>query len=105
MMISGRRQPMEESPRRGALAGSALAGESGGGPFTLAAAHALADRVSVVALIASGGPIAPAEMNGMKTRIRVMVWLARHAPTLNTIQVAVMRRELISPARRERSLQ
>jgi pimeloyl-ACP methyl ester carboxylesterase len=83
----------------------ALAGESGGGPFTLAAAHALADRVSVIALIASGGPIAPAEMNGMKARIRVMVWLARHAPVLNTIQVAAMQRELVSPDRRERSLQ
>ena len=82
----------------------ALAGESGGGPFTLAAAHQLADRVSVVVLIASGGPISPAEMNGMKARIRVMVWLARHAPALNTIQVAAMRRELVNPARRERSL-
>jgi pimeloyl-ACP methyl ester carboxylesterase len=61
--------------------------------------------VSVIALIASGGPIAPAEMNGMKSRIRVMVWLARHAPALNTIQLTAMRRQLVSPARRERSLQ
>jgi pimeloyl-ACP methyl ester carboxylesterase len=83
----------------------ALAGESGGGPFTLAAAHALADRVSVAALIASGGPISPAEMNGMKARIRVMVWLARRAPALNAVQIATMRRELVSPARRDRSLQ
>jgi pimeloyl-ACP methyl ester carboxylesterase len=83
----------------------ALAGESGGGPFTLAAGHQLASRVSVVVLIASGGPISPAEMNGMKARIRVMVWLARHAPALNTVQVAAMRREVVSPARRERSLQ
>jgi pimeloyl-ACP methyl ester carboxylesterase len=60
----------------------ALAGESGGGPFTLAAAHRLAGRVRVVVLIASGGPISPAEMKGMKARIRVMVWLARHAPAL-----------------------
>ena len=83
----------------------ALAGESGGSPFTLAAAHALAGRVSVVVLIASGGPIAPAEMHGMKARIRVMVWLARHAPALNMVQVAAMRRELVSPARAERALQ
>jgi pimeloyl-ACP methyl ester carboxylesterase len=83
----------------------ALAGESGGGPFTLAAGHRLAGRVSVVVLIASGGPISPAEMSGMKARIRVMVWLARYAPALNMIQVAAMRRELVSPARRERSLQ
>jgi pimeloyl-ACP methyl ester carboxylesterase len=82
----------------------ALAGESGGGPFTLAAAHQLTGRVSVVALIASGGPIAPAEMAGMKARIRVMSWLARNAPALNAVPVAAMRRELASPARRERSL-
>src|SRR5213079_3306377 len=82
----------------------ALAGESGGGPFTLAAAHQLAGRVSVVALIASGGPIAPAEMTGMKARNRVMYWLARNAPALNAIPVAAMRRELASPARQERSL-
>jgi pimeloyl-ACP methyl ester carboxylesterase len=44
-------------------------------------------------------------MHGMKARIRVMVWLTRHAPALNTVQVAAMRRELVSPARAERSLQ
>ena len=37
----------------------ALAGESGGAPFTLAAARQLAGRVSAVALIAAGGPIGP----------------------------------------------
>ena len=82
----------------------ALAGESGGGPFTVAAAHQLAGRVSVVALIAPGGPITPAEMAGMRARNRVMYWLARNAPALNAIPVAAMRRELASPARRERSL-
>jgi pimeloyl-ACP methyl ester carboxylesterase len=82
----------------------ALAGESGGVPFTLTAAHQLADQVSVVALIASGGPIGPAERAGQKMRNRVMGWLARNAPALNTVQIAAMRRELASPARRERSL-
>lgn len=82
----------------------ALAGESGGAPFTLAAAHQFADRVSVVALIASGGPIGRAERAGQKARNRIMGWLARNAPALNTIQVAAMRRELASPARWERSL-
>jgi pimeloyl-ACP methyl ester carboxylesterase len=49
----------------------ALAGESGGGPFTLAAAHRLADRVSVVALIASaGGPSSRAGRSGQQVRIR-----------------------------------
>ena len=83
----------------------ALAGESGGGPFTLAAARQLAGRVSVVALIAAVGPSGPAERAGMKASIRVMGWIARNAPALNTVQIAAMRRELASPARRERSLQ
>jgi pimeloyl-ACP methyl ester carboxylesterase len=82
----------------------ALAGESGGAPFTLAAAHQLAARVSVVALIAAGGPMGPAERAGMKVSARVMNWLARNAPALNTVRVAAMRRALVSPQRRERSL-
>jgi pimeloyl-ACP methyl ester carboxylesterase len=82
----------------------ALAGESGGGPFTLAAAHQLADRVKVAVLIATGGPITPAEMAGQKPRIRLMYWLARNAPALNSIPIAAMRRELTNPARRERAL-
>jgi pimeloyl-ACP methyl ester carboxylesterase len=83
----------------------ALAGESGGAPFTLAAARQLAARVSVVALIAAGGPAGPADRAGMTARNRVMGWLARYAPALNMVPVAAMRRELASPARRERSLQ
>lgn len=82
----------------------ALAGESGGGPYTLAAAHQLAGRVTVAALIATGGPITPAEMADQKTRIRIMYWLARNAPALNAVPVWMMRRELTNPARRERAL-
>lgn len=82
----------------------ALAGESGGGPFTLAAAHRLAGRVSVIALIASGGPITPAERAGQQARIRFYSWLARNAPALNAVPLTVMRWSLASPARRERSL-
>lgn len=82
----------------------ALAGESGGGPFTLAAAHQLAGRVSAVALIATGGPTSRVERTGIKASIRIMSWLARNAPVLNTFQIASMRRELANPARRERSL-
>lgn len=49
----------------------ALAGESGGGPFTLAAALRLAGRVSVAALIAgAGAPMGPAERAGQQARIR-----------------------------------
>lgn len=43
----------------------ALAAESGGGPYTLAAALGLADRASVVALFAAAGaPLGPAERAG-----------------------------------------
>jgi pimeloyl-ACP methyl ester carboxylesterase len=82
----------------------ALAGESGGGPFTLGAAHRLADRISVIALIASGGPLTAAERAGQQTRIRFYGWLARKAPVLNAVPLTMMRWSLASPARRERSL-
>src|SRR5262249_47262887 len=81
-----------------------LAGESGGGPFTLAAAWKLAGRVSVAALIATGGPFSPAERADMKTDNRVMTWLAMNAPALNSIRIGVMRRTVVSPARRDRAL-
>lgn len=82
----------------------ALAGESGGAPFTLAAAHQFADRVSVVALIAAGGPMGPAERVGMTASARVMNWLARNAPAFNVFRVAAMRRELVDPKNRRRAL-
>ncbi len=83
----------------------ALAGESGGGPFTLAAAHRLVGRVSVVALIASSGRLGSrAERAGQQARIRFYGWLARNAPALNAVPFMVMRWSLASPARRERSL-
>jgi pimeloyl-ACP methyl ester carboxylesterase len=84
----------------------ALAGESGGGPFTLAAARGLAERVSVVALIASAGVArsSRAERAGQQARIRLYSWLARNAPALNTVPLTVMKWSLASPARRERSL-
>jgi pimeloyl-ACP methyl ester carboxylesterase len=90
----------------------ALAGESGGGPFTLAAAHQLPDRVTVVALIAPAGlpgPTERAERGDERVNelwwLRAIFWLARYAPALNAVPLAAMRRELLSPARRERSLQ
>jgi pimeloyl-ACP methyl ester carboxylesterase len=82
----------------------ALAGESGGAPFTLAAARHFADRVSVVGLIAAGGPMSRADRVGMTVSARVMNWLARNAPSLNTIRVAAMRRELVRADSRERAL-
>jgi pimeloyl-ACP methyl ester carboxylesterase len=41
----------------------------------------------------------------MKVRNRVLTWFAQNAPAVNTIHVAAMRRELLNPAKRERSLQ
>ncbi len=82
----------------------ALAGESGGVPFTLAAAYQLADRVSVIALIAAGGPMDSAERAGMTISARVMNWLARNAPALNTIRITAMRRQLTDPKRLDRLL-
>jgi pimeloyl-ACP methyl ester carboxylesterase len=82
-----------------------LVGESGGAPFTLAAAHRLADRVSVVALVSPGGPIGPAERVGMTASARLMNWFARNVPVLNTFRVAAMRRELVNPKNRHRALQ
>jgi pimeloyl-ACP methyl ester carboxylesterase len=81
-----------------------LAGESGGGPFTLAAAWKLAGRAGAVALIATGGPFSPAERAAMKADNRVMTWFAMNAPVLNTIRIWAMRRTVVSPARRERAL-
>jgi pimeloyl-ACP methyl ester carboxylesterase len=83
----------------------ALAGESGGGPFTLAAALQFGGKVQVVALIASGGLMDPAERANQQARIRLYGWLARNVPALNAVPLTVMRWSLASPARRERFLQ
>jgi pimeloyl-ACP methyl ester carboxylesterase len=84
----------------------ALAGESGGGPLTLAAAHRLAGRVSVVALIASAGGQrnSRAERADQQARIKFYSWLARNAPALNAVPLTVMRWSLTIPAWRERAL-
>jgi pimeloyl-ACP methyl ester carboxylesterase len=85
----------------------ALAGESGGGPFTLAAAHQLSRRVDVVALIASSGAQRPgrADRAGQQARIRFYGWLARNVPPLNAIPFTKMKWALATPAKRDRVLQ
>jgi pimeloyl-ACP methyl ester carboxylesterase len=83
----------------------ALAGESGGGPFTLASAHRLAGRVSAVALIAPSTPLRDrAERAAQQPRIRLYGWLARNVPALNMVPFTVMRWSVGSPAKRERYL-
>lgn len=88
------------------LDGFALAGESGGGPFTLAAAYRLSGRVSVVALIAPAGgqQLSQAELASQQTRIRFYDWLAKNAPALSAVPLTVMRWSLTIPAWRERDL-
>src|SRR5260370_1857612 len=87
------------------LDGFALAGESGGGPFTLAAAIRLAGRVGVAALIAgAGAPMGPAERAGQQARIRFYGWLAKDAPAPNPVPLTGMKWSVTNPARRERAL-
>ena len=82
----------------------ALAGESGGGPYTLAAAFRLAGRVTISTLIATGGPMDRAEREGQQLRIRLYGWLARNAPALNAVPFAKLRWSVATPERRERLL-
>lgn len=82
----------------------ALAGESGGGPFTLVAAHQLAKQVTVAALISTGGPFGPEDRGDQQARVRIRTWLARNAPAFNTVEIARMRRQVGSEAKRERLL-
>ncbi|MGH3274687.1 MAG: alpha/beta fold hydrolase, partial [Streptosporangiaceae bacterium] len=80
-----------------------VAGESGGGPSTLALAHQLGERIRVVALLAAMGPPGDARSRvGMRRGIRAMFWLARHAPALLVVPLTAMSRTLPGPARRGR---
>lgn len=59
----------------------AVAGESGGGPYALATAYALGDRITVAVLLAGMGPgHEPWARQGMKPLNRALVWLAQRAP-------------------------
>jgi pimeloyl-ACP methyl ester carboxylesterase len=82
----------------------ALAGESGGGPFTLVAAHQLAKQVVVAGLISTAGPYDPEVRADQQASVRIRGWFARNAPAFNTVQIARMRWQLNSEAKRERLL-
>jgi pimeloyl-ACP methyl ester carboxylesterase len=61
----------------------AVAGASGGGPHTAACAHALPERVTAAALVASAAPLeAPDAMHGMTWSNRIGFTLPRYAPWL-----------------------
>lgn len=61
----------------------ATAGSSGGGPHALACAHWLADRITVVGLLGTLGPLPPGRLpRTMKVGNRVLFGLARRWPGL-----------------------
>lgn len=59
----------------------AVAGGSGGGPYALACAHVLPDRVSRVVLAASMAPLdRPGALEGFAPSRRFAWWMLQHAP-------------------------
>ncbi len=63
------------------LASFSLLGVSGGGPFALACAQALPDRVRRVALVSSVGPLdAPGALRGLGRADRLLFPLTRRSP-------------------------
>jgi pimeloyl-ACP methyl ester carboxylesterase len=60
-----------------------VAGFSGGGPFALAAAYGLGDRVIAAACIAGAGPLDTADaLAGMNRGNRLLFGMAKHTPVL-----------------------
>lgn len=60
-----------------------VSGASGGGPYVLAVAHALAERLEFAADLAGWGPMEEAQAHGEFDRAeRALFWLADHAPVL-----------------------
>jgi pimeloyl-ACP methyl ester carboxylesterase len=82
----------------------ALVGESGGGPYTLAAAHELGNRVSAAVLIASSGLRDQDEAAEAKRKRRLLLWITRRPPVLTAAHMTVLRWQMLTPAWREFSL-
>jgi len=70
-----------------------VAGASGGGPYVLAVAHALAERLQFAADLAGWGPVdeagAHSEFDGTE---RSLFWLADHAPILARLAFMMLAR-------------
>ena len=67
-----------------------LLGYSGGGPYALAAAHALADRVDAVEIVASGGEIgAWATFKELARSDRQLTWLSLHTPAVARVVLRI----------------
>jgi pimeloyl-ACP methyl ester carboxylesterase len=81
----------------------AVAGESGGGPHAVVVAAALADRVSVAVLLAGMGPGHERWVRvGMRPSNVLLFWIARLAPGLLRLPLAVMRQAVASPGLAQR---
>jgi pimeloyl-ACP methyl ester carboxylesterase len=84
------------------LGSFAVAGESGGGPHTLAVAYRLPERVTTAIVVAGMGPgDDPAVREGMKPQNKLLFGLAQRAPWALGIPMASMRRRLRNPAKAE----
>jgi pimeloyl-ACP methyl ester carboxylesterase len=58
-------------------------GVSGGGPYVLACAHSIPDRVTAAVVVAGPAPMSsPEATSGMSAQSRRMFWIARRAPLL-----------------------
>jgi pimeloyl-ACP methyl ester carboxylesterase len=58
-------------------------GVSGGGPYVLACAHAIPDRLTAAVVVAGPAPMSsPEATSGMSAQSRRMFWIARRAPWL-----------------------
>ncbi|HUR09312.1 MAG TPA: alpha/beta hydrolase [Nonomuraea sp.] len=81
-------------------------GESGGGPQALAAAALMSGQVALTVIAAGTGPVdEPAMFAGMKPSNRRLLRVARHAPFLLRPPMALTRRSLLNPTRREAFVQ
>jgi pimeloyl-ACP methyl ester carboxylesterase len=84
----------------------ALAGQSGGGPHAIAAAHVLGARVSTLTLLAGFGPATePWVQRDLNSLMRSTMRLARDAPWLMGATVGPMKILLGNAARTERMMQ
>lgn len=69
----------------------AVAGASGGGPYALACAHDLADRVTVAGLLCTAGQVAhPAQLRRLSAGNRLKFGVPRYAPWLVRADLAAL---------------
>lgn len=75
----------------------AVLGMSGGGPYTLACAYAIPERLTTATIIAGTAPIAEPEVfGGLPGSLRSTMALARRAPWLVSAMLAPQRRTALS---------